>query len=248
MVPLRPNNCLYFAFRSRKRFLPAFLCDFHRIVMRPILTLQNLSKSYSGRPVLSVPAIDFAPGIHWLKGQNGSGKTTLFKVIAGLLPYKGVVLLDGQYDLRRHSVAYRSRVNFGEAEPVYPEFLTGWELIYWVATTKNAPANQANELIERFAVADFIKTPVGTYSSGMLKKISLIMAFLGKTRLILLDEPLITLDQQATHTVADLILSGQQQGISFLLSSHQDFSLSGLPVESVWQVARQTLTAVPQTA
>ncbi|GAA4453477.1 hypothetical protein GCM10023189_18560 [Nibrella saemangeumensis] len=215
--------------------------------MPPILSVQNLNKSYSGRLVLSVPAIDFAPGIHWLKGQNGSGKTTLFKIIAGLLPYDGTVLLDGQYDLRRHPVAYRLRVNYGEAEPFYPEFLTGWELINWVASAKQAPQSQISELIGRFAVADFLKTPVGTYSSGMLKKVSLIMAFLGNPRLILLDEPLITLDQNATHTVADLIQTGRQQGVNFLLSSHQDFSLSGLPVESVWQVARQTLTSVSQT-
>ncbi|WP_345270815.1 ABC transporter ATP-binding protein [Nibrella viscosa] len=215
--------------------------------MPAILTLQNLTKSYSGRLVLSVPAVDIAPGIHWLKGQNGFGKTTLFKVIAGLLPYAGTVLLDGQFDLRRHPVAYRLRVNYGEAEPVYPEFLTGWELIHWVATAKQAPQHQVDALIDRFAVADFLKTPVGTYSSGMLKKVSIIMAFLGNPRLILLDEPLITLDQQATHLVAELIQTGREQGISFLLSSHQDFSLSGLPVESVWQVAQQTLTLVPHT-
>lgn len=150
-------------------------------------------------------------------------------------------MLNNQYDIRRQPIDYRLRVNYSEAEPIFPEFLSAWELIQWVGTAKRATAQQVDELIDAFAIRDFMKTPVGTYSSGMLKKTSLVLAFLGSPNLILLDEPLITLDQAATATVAQLVDGHHKRGVSFLLSSHQDFNLSALPINSIWQVADQTL-------
>lgn len=210
-----------------------------------MLAIRNFRKAYVSRTILDIPQLDFTPGIHWIQGRNGSGKTTFFKSVAGMLPFDGQICLDGQFDADRHPVPYRLRVNYGEAEPTFPEFLTAHELIQWVAMAKKAPKNQIDELIDAFAIREFMKTPVGTYSSGMLKKTSLILAFLGQPRLILLDEPLITLDVAATQLVARLIRTLNEGGVSFLLSSHQDFSLADLPIASVWQVDQQTVTPVP---
>ncbi|WP_128546636.1 ABC transporter ATP-binding protein [Larkinella soli] len=213
-----------------------------------MLAVRNFQKAYHHRLILDIPKADFPEGIHWLKGRNGSGKTTFFRAVAGLLPFEGELVLNGQYDIRRHPVDYRLRVNYSEAEPVYPDFLTAWELIRWVASTKRAPAGQADELIDRFAVRDFLKTPVGTYSSGMLKKTALILAFLGRPELIMLDEPLITLDQTATRTVIEAIRAGREQGVNFLLSSHQDVDSSELPIDSFWAIRERTLEPAIQTS
>ncbi|WP_138994409.1 ABC transporter ATP-binding protein [Larkinella sp. C7] len=213
-----------------------------------MLTVQNFRKEYHNRLVLAIPQADFPPGIHWLKGRNGSGKTTFFRSVAGLLPFDGSLVLEAKYDIRRQPVDYRLRVNYGEAEPLYPQFLTAWELICWVATTKQAPTQQIDELIDLFGIRDFIKTPIGTYSSGMLKKTSLVLAFLGKPSLILLDEPLITLDHATTKAVIDRIRQSREQGTSFLLSSHQDVDAAELPVDSVWVVQNQSLESITQPA
>lgn len=200
-----------------------------------MLTLRNFQKSYGDRPILTIPEWHLPPGIHWLKGPNGTGKTTLFRSIAGLLPHEGTCQLNG-LDSRRDAVAYRMRVNYAEAEPTFPPLLTAHEIIRWVADAKQAPAGQADELIAAFGIDSYQHTPVSTYSSGMLKKTSLIVAFLGKPDLILLDEPLITLDVAATRTVANLIEASHKQGISFLLSSHQTMETAQLPIDSVWEV------------
>jgi ABC-2 type transport system ATP-binding protein len=206
-----------------------------------MLTLHNFRKSYGERPILSIADWQLPPGIHWLKGPNGAGKTTLFRSIAGMLPHDGSVMLN-EFDSRHDVVAYRLRVNYAEAEPTFPPFLTAHELILWIAGAKRAPAGQAEALIEAFGVGAYQHTPVGTYSSGMLKKTSLIMAFLGQPTLILLDEPLVTLDVAATRTVARLIDEARLGGVSFLLSSHQAMETAQLPIDSVWQVADQTIT------
>ncbi|MFD1143839.1 ATP-binding cassette domain-containing protein [Larkinella insperata] len=213
-----------------------------------MLTVQNFRKAYQNQLVLDIQRADFPPGIHWIKGRNGSGKTTFFRTVAGLLPFEGSLVLDKRYDLRKNPVEYRLRVNYGEAEPIYPAFLTAWELIRWVGATKKAPAGQFNDLIDRFGVRDFMKTPLGTYSSGMLKKTSLVLAFLGNPTLILLDEPLITLDQATIQAVTDCIRQSRQQGVSFLLSTHQDVDPVDLPVDFTWLIQQQTLALLPQPA
>lgn len=209
-----------------------------------MLQISNFRKSYNGLLILNVPALQFEAGIHWLKGSNGSGKTTLFKSVAGMLPFEGEILLNNQYDLQKHPIDYRLRVNYGEAEPVYPEFLTAHDLIQFVGKAKQATQQQINELIETLEIGHFMRNPTGTYSSGMLKKTSLVLAFLGNPSVVMLDEPLITIDDQAVRRVYELIDAYYRRGVTFLLSSHQDFRFADLPIRSTFIVKDKAITAV----
>ncbi|MEL7003007.1 MAG: ABC transporter ATP-binding protein, partial [Bacteroidota bacterium] len=75
--------------------------------------------------------------------------------------------------------------------------------------------------IKVFEVDRYWKNPVGTYSSGMLKKIALTMAFCGNPRLILLDEPFTTIDAKSLTLLCDLIKDFYSKGCSFIISAHQ---------------------------
>jgi ABC-2 type transport system ATP-binding protein len=195
-----------------------------------MLQLTNFSKTYRGRAVLRIESFVFASGTYWIQGANGSGKSTLLKAIAGVTPFEGDIELVGQLSVKKQAVAYRRLVNFAEAEPVFPEFLTGRELIHLFRTAKNGPINQEDFYLESLQMAAYVHEPVGTYSSGMLKKLSLVLAFLGQPTCIVLDEPLTTLDAEAIPVLCSWIASRQaQQGTSFLLSSHQAFAHASLP-------------------
>ena len=88
----------------------------------------------------------------------------------------------------------------------------------------------------------YIDSPLGTYSNGMLKKLSLVLAFIGTRRLVLLDEPLITLDSQALKILYQWIVDkNTQDGTSFLLSSHQELNTETLFFAQEILVERQTL-------
>jgi len=63
-----------------------------------------------------------------LKGGNGTGKSTLFRIISGQIPFKGEVQLNG-ISLRKEPIKFRSKISFAEAEPQYPLFIKGKELI-----------------------------------------------------------------------------------------------------------------------
>ncbi|GAB3940905.1 hypothetical protein GCM10028805_03440 [Spirosoma harenae] len=210
-----------------------------------MLSVTNLTKAYNGRTVLTVPELQLQSGIHYFRGGNGSGKTTFFRTVAGLLPFSGEIVLAGKYEINRDPVAYRMRVNYAEAEPLYPTFLTPRDLVGFVGKAKQSPAGQVDELAYILGVNAFWTQPTGTFSSGMLKKLSLMLALLGSPKLVLLDEPLTTLDvATAANLFAHIRQLIQDHGVSFLLTSHQDVSLTGLELTGIWQVGEGQIKPV----
>ena len=135
--------------------------------------------------------------------------------------------MDG-INIRQDPVSYRRLVNFAEAEPLYPDFITGHELISFYQDTRKAASAQIDMLINLFKMHHFLKTPIGTYSSGMVKKLSLLLAFIGRPSWMLLDEPLATLDEGSVQVLPELISAYHKEfRTGFIFSSHQSFTLTG---------------------
>ena len=206
-------------------------------------SLKNFSKSYSGNLIIKVDQLDLDPGLYWIKGENGSGKTTLFKALAGLHPCDGDVSFNDGISLRSQPLTYRKVVNYAEAEPLYPGFLTGKDLINFVGGAKGMTADQSR-IIEHLGLLSYYENPCDTYSSGMLKKLSLALAFLGTPRLIILDEPLITLDELARRFLVDLVREFlDKKDTIVLISSHQHLDES-LKVRGSFEVKNKTLISL----
>lgn len=203
-----------------------------------MLEIKSFSKSYGGDVIVSAEKLSFTHGIHLLKGDNGSGKTTLFKCLAGITPATGEVSIDG-ISLRKEPMRYRYLVNFAEAEPVYPSFLTAKDLMRFVATTKKAAPDQAAYYRHRLGIDWFFEKQCGMYSSGMLKKLSLALAFLGEPKVIMLDEPLITLDE-GTRTNLYALMREKENTI-FLLSSHTEIDHRFLELSATYCIRKKTV-------
>jgi ABC-2 type transport system ATP-binding protein len=206
-----------------------------------MLSVENLVKRYGDKTILDVPTLQMNPGITHLKGINGSGKTTFSRIVAGLIPFQGEVLLNSRLSPVRDKVAYRKIVNYAEPEPKYPEFLTANDLIRFVGKAKGASDASSNALMEKLGISGYMYDHVGTYSSGMLKRLSLCLAFLGNPALILLDEPFNTLDTSAIATLKELIDTHQEKGVDFVLVSHQDMHEYGIKVSSSFVVENNTI-------
>ncbi len=207
-----------------------------------MLHFAEFEKFYGNYPALKINDLFIDPGIYWIKGVNGSGKSTLLKSIAGILAFNGDIILNQNISIKKQPVAYRKLVNFAEAEPLFPEFLTGMEMVNLFGSAKDAPAGQEEQFIESMKMQSYVDRPIGTYSSGMLKKLSLVLAFLGNPKLILLDEPLITIDVDSLKILYSWI--GEQSrvnGVSFMLSSHQALDATELPEAMELLVESQTL-------
>lgn len=209
-----------------------------------MLILKSFRKAFDAQLILDIPQLIFKPGIHWVKGKNGSGKSTLFNCLAGLSPYEGEIRLD-DIDLKKSPEAYKLKLNYSQSEPHFPEFLTGNDLIQYFATLKKASPEQVEHLSKSLGVDSYTDQPCGTYSSGMMKKISIILAFLGRPEWIILDEPLITLDKEAQSLVAELITKGHQEGTSFIFATHQDFENIHIEAHYDYEVKDQNITSLP---
>ncbi|MEI9810913.1 MAG: ATP-binding cassette domain-containing protein [Bacteroidota bacterium] len=207
-----------------------------------MLSLVNISKSYSSQLIFTIPALELPKGIYWLKGSNGAGKSTLLKTMAGLLPFKGDITLNKTISLKKNPVSYRFLVNHAEAEPQFPAFLTGGELTRFVSGVKKGTEQQIAELKDILGIDNYLDNPTGSYSSGMLKKLSLLLAFIGQPEWILLDEPLTTLDLATQDALCRLINQKHQAGISFLLTSHHDIDMSVIAFNGIFLVEYKQVT------
>ena len=206
-----------------------------------MLQFLNTKKAYVNDPIIEIPSLQLDAGVYWLQGINGSGKTTLLRMIAGLSPFEGDITLHG-VSQRTHPLIYRKKISWAEAEPAYPPFITGKDLVLFYQEIRKAPDQQIDKLIIFSGLQKNLTNPIGTYSSGMVKRLSLLLAFIGQVPLIVLDEPLSTLDAEALHTLPDLINEYRQQyGTSFIFSSHQPFLSEKLAIDKKLTITARTI-------
>jgi len=179
-------------------------------------------------------------GIFWLKGGNGTGKTTLFRIISGQTPFEGTVLLN-ELNLKKQPTGFRAKISYAEAEPQYPLFITGKELLDFYKDVRKASQIDIDSLTDLFEMKVFLNQKIGGYSSGMLKKLSLICAFIGDVDLYILDEPLITIDIASADKLYQLIIEKSEQGKSFLISSHQEIDKAKLMVDGIFVIENKKI-------
>ncbi|MDB5251841.1 MAG: transporter [Flaviaesturariibacter sp.] len=186
-----------------------------------MLELRSVRKSYQGRVVIQKESLLLDNGIYWVRGANGSGKTTFLKMVAAMLPFDGDITCNGTSQ-KKDPTGYRRLVGWAEAEPSYPDFITGMDLVRLYQQVRAEQPAETNELLERFGMSSFIDDRIGTYSAGMTKRLSLVLAFIGAPSVCVLDEPLITLDEVSERALCGLIAErSRQAGTTFLMSSHQ---------------------------
>lgn len=184
-----------------------------------MLKFNKVRKYFNGRLILDILSLELDNNLYWVQGENGSGKSTLLRMVAGIIPFEGQIAFKG-IDAHFHPVTYRQNISWADAEPLYPAFMTGQSLLDFYRNLRGASVEEAKILTERIGMKEFIDAKVGTYSSGTLKKLSLLLAFIGSTPLILLDEPLITLDNMSVSIVCELVREKQLSGSLVLVSSH----------------------------
>lgn len=212
-----------------------------------LLSFTNFQKKYDQHLVLDVPALEMPLGMHVVVGANGSGKSTLLKVLAGLIPYKGEIQLLEDIDLIKDRMQHRRIVSYCAAEPDFPSFLVGQYLVDMYVNHKGKVESQVEQLCQLLKIEDFLQQKIGSYSSGMKKKLALLLAFIGNPSLILLDEPFNTLDTDAQLGLVEAIRQYQAEGVHFLMASHQPLPVADLPIVAYWRVGAGELHHSTQT-
>lgn len=182
-----------------------------------ILKINNLNKKYSNKEVLKDITYDFTSGkIYGLLGRNGAGKTTLFNCINDDLDYTGTILLDDK-PLSLDDISYCI------AEPVVPEFLTGREFIEFFIEINQDKITNLKTPEEYFKMIflpeDALDKLLKEYSTGMKNKIQMLINMITDAKILLLDEPLTSLDVVAQEEMKNLLKDLKKDHI-LILSTH----------------------------
>ncbi|MER3492211.1 MAG: ABC transporter ATP-binding protein [Mastigocladus sp. ERB_26_2] len=192
-----------------------------------ILEAYNLKKTYR-QNILAVQnvSLTIASGeVLAFLGPNGAGKTTTIKMIAGLIqPDAGSVRIAGS-DPHRNPAALEKLGAVLEGNRNVYWRLTPEENLEYFGVLKGLTRRQARHsgkvLLERFGLMHKHRTPVQQISRGMQQKLAFAVALVHQPQLLLLDEPTLGLDVEATEDVKVLVREIAAEGCAILLTTHQ---------------------------
>ena len=191
-----------------------------------MITINNLSKVYETKKVLSIENLDFQKGqTIGLVGNNGAGKTTLFSLILDLIePSSGYVSIDGEKV--NESENWKNKVGAFIDETFLIGYLTPEEYFYFLGELRGQSKANVDEFLKNFT--DFFngeilnaKKYIRDLSKGNMKKVGIIGALIGTPAIIILDEPFANLDPSTQIKLKNLIRDWSQNlDSTFLISSH----------------------------
>lgn len=188
------------------------------------LSAKDLRVSRGGQPVLSDLNFDVQKGeVFVLLGGNGAGKSTTLLTFIGLLkPDSGQALVFGSSAID-HPKQVRSQVAYLPENAALYEHLDAWQNIRYFLSLANA--ERSDEEIE--SALDAVAMPAAarsrrldSYSKGMRQKVSIALALLRGTPILMLDEPTSGLDPVAIEEFNRLVETLRARGVTVLMVTH----------------------------
>jgi len=191
----------------------------------PALQISALTKRFDRVTALDDVTFDVPTGaIFGLLGPNGAGKTTLFSIIANFLhaDQGSIRVLDTDV---RHISQLRGRITILPQDALFQRNVPIIDQLVFLRRLDGQDSEDAErevvETLELVGLGDYMKRGVHALSHGMIKRMGIAQAFLGRPEVIMLDEPTAGLDPQNARQIRDLIRDLQQtRNTTTVISSH----------------------------
>lgn len=191
----------------------------------PIITMQNLQKSYGSKRVLKGIDLMIHPGqIIGYIGPNGAGKSTTVRILAGLdHQFGGEVVVNG-IDVRKEPLEVKRIIGYVPENAELYDVLTPMEFLQLIGRLHGMEdaliESRATQMLQFFGLGGHMHDRIDTFSKGMRQKTLLISGLLHDPQIIFLDEPLAGLDANAVIMVKEIIARLAQQGKTIFYCSH----------------------------
>lgn len=187
----------------------------------PLVGVDRLTRRFGARRGIEDVSFEIAAGeVFGFLGPNGAGKSTTIRLLLGLYrPTSGAMRVFGM-DPLREGTRIRARVGYLPGElALYPR-LTGAQYLDRFARMRGlTDRSYADRLVSRFRAE--LDRPVHTLSKGNRQKLGLVLAFMHRPELLILDEPTGGLDPLLQDEFARLVRETVEDGRTVLLSSHE---------------------------
>lgn len=188
-----------------------------------MIQVDGVAKSFKGRDILQDVSFSVGKGeVVGLLGPNGAGKTTMIRLLNGVISADaGTIRVNGLDPLTNGDDIRRNVGVVTESAGLYPE-MNGRENLLFFAKLYNCVDNKRIDwLLELLGLSKHGDKPVGTYSTGMKKRLAIAKAVLHEPALLFLDEPTNGLDPDGILDVIGYLRKlNSEQGTTILICSH----------------------------
>ena len=173
----------------------------------PVLSVQHVVKAFGAKRAVDNVTLDVMPGdLFGFVGHNGAGKTTLIRAV------------------RTDALACKRMTAYVPDNPDIYEFLTGIQYLNYISDIFEVPADvrerRIREHADRLNLTSALGDLVSSYSHGMRQKLVLIGALVHQPTLLVLDEPFVGLDPEASFHVKEMLRELADAGSAVFFSSH----------------------------
>jgi lipopolysaccharide export system ATP-binding protein len=191
------------------------------------LVVDNIGKSYRGRPVVKGVSLRLARGeVAGLLGPNGAGKTTCFYMITGLIAADyGAIYLDGE-NITAQPMYQRARMGLGYL-PQETSIFRGMSVaqnVMAVVELRERDGDRAratvHQLLEELHIEHLRDAPAISLSGGERRRVEIARALASEPSFMLLDEPFAGIDPLAIADIREVISYLKGRGIGILITDH----------------------------
>ena len=189
--------------------------------MAEIISIENLTKKFGDVTVIDNVNLSIERGkIYGIIGRNGSGKTVLFKLITGYLsPTGGRVLVSGK-EIGK-DIDFADNIGIIIENPGFLKGYTGFKNLAYLAGIRNVIGKEEiRESMEKVGLDPDSNKKVGKYSLGMKQRLGIAQAIMENPEILILDEPMNSLDNQGVEEIRKLLMELRDEGKTIVLASH----------------------------
>ena len=186
-----------------------------------MIVADNLQKSYGRKVVLRGLSLGVAPGeLTLLVGSNGAGKSTTVKVLAGLARADGGRASICGHDLATDRVCAQRAFSYLPQNPQFHPRLTCLEVLKFYARLRGVALARCERVQEQVGLSDSAHERAGALSGGMRQRLGLALLLLAEARVLLLDEPGLSLDPGWRARLQEILREEAARGRTVLVTTH----------------------------
>lgn len=195
----------------------------------PVVAITDLQHRFGATDAIAIDRLVLPQGTTALLGPNGSGKTTLLRLLATVLPIQAGDVHIGGHDLgdADHRTALRRRLGFAMQDERLPGRMRVGEFCDYVAALNEiAPRRRrlrwTDWVLGEVGLVDERRTRIQDLSGGMRRRVLLAQALLGDPEVLLLDEPLVSLDAAHRAAMVRSIAASADRRTTVVATHHAD--------------------------
>ena len=198
-----------------------------------LLEMKNITKTFPGVKALDNVNFQVEEGeIHALVGENGAGKSTLMNVLSGIYPYgtyEGDIIYEGKV-CEFHNIKDSEKLGIviiHQELALVPEMTIGENMYlgnergHKFAIDWNTTYAEADKYLRMVGLSESSKVQVKTIGTGKQQLVEIAKALAKKARLLILDEPTSSLNEEDSRALLDLMLEFKKQGMTMIIISHK---------------------------